>query len=86
MDRYKVEILVSAQKELLSIPFPLRRQVNHAIVALQRDPRPGGWEALGGAGRARLRVFDSRILYRIDDAYRRVVVFAVRGPAPAVRP
>ena len=65
----------------MSLPFPLRRQVNHKICSLKRDPRPEGWEPLDEGIRVRLRVHRHRILYAIDDEKALVTVYAIRRPA-----
>ena len=78
MAGYRVRIRAAAEAELLGLPFPLRRQVNHKICGLKREPRPVGCEELGG-GRCRLRLHGRRILYTIDDVQNLVTVYAIRS-------
>jgi mRNA-degrading endonuclease RelE of RelBE toxin-antitoxin system len=72
-----VRLLKSAEAELMALPFPLRRQVNHAIVRLKEDPLPEDSEPLGG-GRFRLVVHGRRILYRFDEAVSAILIVAIR--------
>ena len=77
---YQVLVKVSAEKEIRRLPSSARKRVIAAILALQDDPRPSGVRKLKGrlAESYRLRVGAYRVLYRIDDAQRRVVIFRVR--------
>ena len=75
MDDYNVVIAASAQREFdEEIPYPAKRELNHKVVALKRNPRPRasvqdpvrGYYAIASAGWA--------AEYAVDDAVRTVYV------------
>lgn len=53
-------------------------RVEARVRALAGDPRPVGSEKLSGSDAYRLRVGDHRIVYRIDDTTRTVVLMRIR--------
>lgn len=78
MGRFRLLIEAQAEESLLQLPFPLRRQVNQAICRLREDPFPEGSESFGG-GRCRLRVYNARVLFLVDDAAGRVSVYSIES-------
>ena len=75
MDDFRISIAASAQREFdEDIPFPAKRQLNHKVVALKRNPRPrtsvrdpvSGYYAIESGGWA--------VEYSVDDAARIVYV------------
>ncbi len=59
---------------------PLARKLARCFAQLEREPyRHGNIKRLTGefAGRLRYRVGDWRVLYRIDDASKRVIVLVI---------
>jgi len=85
--KYLIEITSSAERETRSLPPEIRRRVSAKILELEDDPRPARncrklEIPLHGY---RLRVGSWRILYRIDDPNRTVLVYAVRHRREAYR-
>lgn len=75
--RYEVQLVASAQRELVKLPARLRVRVADAVRALSADPRPSGCKKLAGnADYFRIRVGDYRILYEVRD--REVVVLVIK--------
>lgn len=79
MEEYRLLIKPSAVKEIEDLPRKKDRQrVVARIRTLRRDPRPPGCEKLSGRGhRYRVRQGPYRILYKIEDETREVVVVKV---------
>jgi mRNA interferase RelE/StbE len=76
---YSISLLPAAQSELGDLPKPTARRVVAKIAALAGDPRPPGCKALQGKWRGlyRLRVGNCRIIYRVDDSARTVLVVKI---------
>ena len=53
------------------------KRVDSAIDSLARDPRPAGCQKLSANNTYRIRVGSLRIIYRIDDDDRRVILGAI---------
>ena len=64
---YRVEIKVSAAREIEALPRCDRERVIARIGALADDPRPPGCERLTSQERYRVRQGDYRIVYSIED-------------------
>ena len=77
MEKYKLTIRSTAEKELSTIPKKILRQVVTKIQNLADDPRPMGSEKLSGAEKYRIRQGDFRIVYSIDDKLRVIDVVKV---------
>ena len=75
---HRVRILPRAQRDLDEITGRLFEQVNEAILALGEEPRPQGSLKLTGLEGYRIRVRDMRVLYRIDDQAKEVIVYRIR--------
>jgi mRNA interferase RelE/StbE len=75
---YKVRIIPKAQKDLDDIRGKLFEQLSEAILALADEPRPQGAVKLTGLEGYRIRVRDMRILYRVDDQAKEVIVYRIR--------
>lgn len=78
MAGYSLRIAPEARAELEALEFPLRRQINHAVCALAREPRPERWEPIADANEGRLVLHGIAVLYTIDDARRTVTIQALR--------
>ena len=74
---YIVLIVRSAQRELRDLPTTLRAMVTQRLLALEENPRPRGSIKLRNTDRYRIRIGDYRVLYRIDDQNRRVLVLSI---------
>jgi len=76
--RYQLQLLPTAQRELLKLPAKIRVRVADAIRSLQANPRPAGCKKLAGnANYYRIRVGDYRVLYEIRDRVLLVLVIKV---------
>ncbi|MCC7293766.1 MAG: type II toxin-antitoxin system RelE/ParE family toxin [Phycisphaerales bacterium] len=72
---YDVLVLPSAERELARIPRADVRRLLEKIAALRDDPRAHGVQKLKGLTHAyRVRSGGYRILYRIDDSRKRLLV------------
>jgi mRNA interferase RelE/StbE len=74
---YRIEVRLSAVKELEAIPEKDLARVTARIQTLADNPRPPGCEKLSGQERYRLRQGDYRILYEVDDSRQSVTVVTV---------
>jgi mRNA interferase RelE/StbE len=75
--RYAVELSANAQRESRRLPPGIAVRLRGPILALGIDPRLPGATRLAGADLWRLRVGDLRVVYRIDDGRRRVLITRV---------
>jgi mRNA interferase RelE/StbE len=78
--KYNINLLPTAARDLGQLPRPISRRVTRAIDSLADDPRPPGCEKLkAGAGdEYRIRVGDYRVLYKVDDDTRVVLIVRMR--------
>lgn len=77
-DRYVIEFLSSAARQLEKLPRAVIRPVAEAIDQLSREPRPEGSRLLAGTGGERIwriAVGNYRVPYQIED--RRLVVLVI---------
>ncbi len=74
---YRVGIRRGAQKQLDRIHAQHRQRIMESVFTLSEDPRPQGSRKLRGREGYRLRVGDYRVLYRIDDEAREVLIAEV---------
>lgn len=78
MESYKILIKKSAAAELAGgIPKKDLEKIVRRIQDLEHDPRPSGCRKLSGQDRYRLRQWDFRIVYAVDDARRIVEIFKI---------
>lgn len=77
---YRLIVGRAAEKSLRRrIPPERAAQVRRAIDALAEDPRPDGARKMRGTGGLedwRIRVGDYRVVYRVDDEAREVLILA----------
>lgn len=64
---YRVEIIRTAQKQILALPRAAQTEIALSIDSLVSDPRPAGCKKLRGTGLWRLRIGQYRAIYAIDD-------------------
>jgi mRNA interferase RelE/StbE len=84
--RYRVLILLSAQKDHNSIPSPYYEQIEQRLLGLAENPRPPGCKKLndpGGTWRIRVGVY--RVIYDIDDEQLTVTILRIRHRKEAYR-
>ena len=77
---YEVILSPEAQAFFAGADKPLARKLAHCFSSLERDPRRhNNIKRLSGehAGLSRFRVGDWRVIYRIDDAGKRVLVLSI---------
>jgi len=74
---YRLLVASPAQRDFRKLPPEHRDRVHSATEALADDPS-GKAEKLAGAGTYRVRVGDHRVVFRIDDVAREVLVTRVR--------
>lgn len=78
--RYAVQIVATARRQLLGLSDTARQRVRIAIRNLAADPRPTGAKLLAGRSAERfwrIRVGEYRVLYEIRDTELIVVVIRV---------
>lgn len=74
----EIFLLPAAQKDLDGLESKIFKQVMEKIRSLAEDPRPWGCLKLTAEEGHRIRSGDYRILYRIDDAAKRVFIYRVK--------
>lgn len=77
MASYRIEVRLSAVKELEAVPKKDLARVTAHIQTLADNPRPPGCEKLSGQERYRLRQGEYRIPYEVDDSRQSVTVVKV---------
>ena len=77
MPAYRVEVLRGAQQDLLRLGPTLHDRAIKVLSSLAEEPRPGGSQKLSGLDAHRIRVADYRIVYRVIDADRLVLVLRI---------
>ncbi|MGH2768363.1 MAG: type II toxin-antitoxin system RelE family toxin [Actinomycetota bacterium] len=74
---YEVLLAPSAQRDIKKLPPDTRDRIRVAMAGLAKHPR-GRAQKLAGEHSYRVRVGDYRIVYRIDDGAREVLVARVK--------
>ena len=67
MQRYKISLTKTAQKQLDKLPNNVAMPIIEAIEKLATNPRPSGCKKLKGRDGYRIRKGDYRIIYDIYD-------------------
>ena len=78
-ERFAIQFLPSAARQLENVPIAARGPIVEAIGRLGEEPRPDGAKLLSGVGAERIwrmHIGSYRILYRVADA--RLVILVVR--------
>lgn len=84
--RYSHQVLPKARKQLRSIPAKIRQRLKEAVLSLEDDPRPSGVTKLSGKkNRYRIRIGKYRIVYRILDDTREILVTDITTRSDAFR-
>ncbi|MCX6577320.1 MAG: type II toxin-antitoxin system RelE/ParE family toxin [Candidatus Aminicenantes bacterium] len=71
-------VLPAAQKDLDKLEAPVFARILKKIRALLEDARPSGCLKLTDEDGYRIRTGDYRILYRIDDALKRIYIYRIK--------
>ena len=82
---YRLEISHIAHKQIEVLSPRLAQRINEAIAELANEPRPVGAKKLAGIEGYRIRLGDYRILYRVNDESRLIVVYRVKHRREAYR-
>ncbi|MCL0040742.1 type II toxin-antitoxin system RelE/ParE family toxin [Thermodesulfovibrionales bacterium] len=84
---YQVKLGSKAEAELRKLPSDVLRRVDSIFNALENNPRPKGVKKLAGKKKEgwRIRVGDYRILYRIDDDRRLILIYRIRHRSEVYR-
>ena len=75
---YRLEISHIAHKQIEALPYRFAQRINEAIAGLANEPRPVGAKKLMGIEGYRIRLGDYRILYRVNDESRLIIVYRVK--------
>jgi mRNA interferase RelE/StbE len=75
---YELFLLAPAQKDLDKFEAPVFARILKKLRALSEDARPPGCLKLTGEDGCRLRIGEYRVLYRIDDALKRVYIYRIK--------
>jgi len=75
---YEIFVLPPAQKDLDRLETPIFERLLKKIRARCKDPRPPGCLKLTREGGYRLRIGDYWLLYRIDDASKRIYIYRIK--------
>ena len=73
MPQYEVLLRRRAERQLDRVPYADHPRIVHATLALGTNPRPYGSRKLH-EDIYRIRVGDYRVIYRVDDERREVIV------------
>jgi len=75
---YELLLLPAAQKDLDNLEARVFARILKKIRALSKDARPPGCLKLTDEDGYRIRTGDYRILYRIDDALKRIYIYRIK--------
>jgi mRNA interferase RelE/StbE len=82
---YRLEVSHTAHRQIRKLPVRTQDRINSAIARLAENPRPPGVKKLTAREGYRVRVGDYRVLYRIDDSERVVIIYRVMGRGDAYK-
>jgi mRNA interferase RelE/StbE len=75
---YKILVLPSARKDLDVLEQKIFLQVSRKLNELAKNPRMYGCQKLTAEEGYRLRSGDHRMIYRIDDAGKKVYIYRIK--------
>lgn len=75
---YRIVIERKAEKETVKIPAKYRPAIDKAILSLASNPRPHGSKKLTEKEGYRIRTGNYRILYKVDDPAKIVVIYRIK--------
>ena len=82
---YRLDLSHTAHRQIRKLPARTQDRINNAIAGLAENPRPSGVKKLTARDGYRIRVRDYRVLYRIDDGKRAVIIYRVMGRGDVYR-
>jgi mRNA interferase RelE/StbE len=74
---YKVELRRNARKSLDGLQAQERQRIISALLSLEKNPRPKGFEKVRGTELWRIREGNYRLVYHIDDEEKVVTVVRI---------
>lgn len=83
--KYCVKVIPKAEKDLDSISDHDFDAIKKKILTLSENPRPFGSKKLTADEGYRLRSGDFRVIYRINDAAKEVIIYRVKHRKEAYR-
>ncbi len=83
--KYRLKIIPRCEKDLDSITGRDFNALRKKILSLSSNPRPFGCRKLTNEDGYRVRMGDFRILYRIDDSAKEVMIYRVKHRREAYR-
>jgi len=83
--KYRLKIISSAEKDLDAITGRDFDAIKKRILSLSANPRPLGCQKLTNEEGYRIRSGNFRILYRIDDLAKEVLIYRVKHRKDAYR-
>jgi mRNA interferase RelE/StbE len=83
--KYALKIILKAQKDLDSIRGKDFEPIRNKILSLSKTPRPFGCQKLTREDGYRVRTGNFRILYRIDDPAKAVIIYRIKHRKEAYR-
>ena len=76
--KYQLKIIAGAEKDLNALQSHDFEAIKKKILLLADNPRPFGCQKLTGEEGYRMRSGNFRIVYRIDDHAKEVIVYRVK--------
>ena len=83
--KYRIKVIPKAEKDLDAVSGHDFDAIKKKILALSENPRPFGCKKLTADEGYRLRSGDFRIIYRIDDQSKEVIIYRVKHRKEAYR-
>ena len=83
--KYALKIISRAQKDLDTIKGKDFTFIKNKIISLSTKPRPFGCKKLTNEEGYRIRVGSFRVLYRINDSARTVIIYRIKHRKEAYR-
>jgi len=74
----EIFLLPSAQRDLDGLETAAFERIHKKLRILAANPRPPGCDKMTAEDGYRLRIDDHRVLYRVDDAAKRVYIYWIK--------
>jgi len=85
MIKYRIKIISKAGKDMNSITGRDFDALKKKIISLSENPRPFGCQKLTNEEGYRTRAGDFRILYRINDTLKEIIIYRIKHRREAYR-
>ena len=82
---YSIKIIPQAQKDLSTLRGKIFEQIKKKILGLKIEPRPNGCKKLTEDEGYRVRVGNFRVLYKIYDNLKKIIVYRIKHRREAYR-